>query len=198
MAQDQQTLNRITLFVRPRRCLVASALLAVFLAGCNGRTQSNGVAAPATVSPEVNANMPLQQATSTSTACEVTKPNRSIPPGERPNPDHHGNGQLWTKLWPEGRVIFKPGGEGFILEDGSLSMKWMWWRGVRGKLTIEGRRLDATGPQLRSVIPEGYGDTGFQASGLTFPTEGCWEVTGKVGESSLTFLTLVVRIRESK
>jgi hypothetical protein len=77
-------------------------------------------------------------------------------------------------------------------------MKFLWWRGVRGKLTIQGQRLDAPAPPLRADIPGGYGDTGFQATGLIFPTEGCWEVTGKVGESSLTFVTRVVKVEKSK
>jgi hypothetical protein len=34
---------------------------------------------------------------------------------------------------------------------------------------------------------------GFQASGVYFPTEGCWEVTGKVGTTSLTFVTVVIK-----
>ncbi|MDE3111597.1 MAG: hypothetical protein KGK34_01490 [Chloroflexota bacterium] len=42
-------------------------------------------------------------------------------------------------------------------------------------------------------MPDGYGDTGFQASGVLFPTEGCWEITGAVGNSTLTFVTLVRR-----
>jgi hypothetical protein len=77
-------------------------------------------------------------------------------------------------------------------------MKFPWVRGVRGKLTIQGKRLDAPAPPLRAHIPDGYGDTGFQATGIIFPTEGCWEVTGKVGDSSLTFVTRVVRVEEHK
>ena len=50
-----------------------------------------------------------------------------------------------------------------------------------------GRRLTATD------VPDGYGVTGFQASAVTFPTEGCWEVTGRVGNASLTFVTLVLK-----
>jgi hypothetical protein len=30
-------------------------------------------------------------------------------------------------------------------------------------------------------------------SGLSFPTEGCWEVTGAVGDAELTFVTLVLK-----
>ncbi len=67
-------------------------------------------------------------------------------------------------------------------------MKFWWWRLVKGRLTIEGRRL--------SIIPDGYGEIGFQASGLVFPTPGCWEVTGRIGDKSLTFVTLVEKISE--
>jgi hypothetical protein len=36
------------------------------------------------------------------------------------------------------------------------------------------------------------GAAGFQATGISFPTAGCGEVTGRVGTASLTFVTLVV------
>jgi hypothetical protein len=42
-------------------------------------------------------------------------------------------------------------------------------------------------------VPDGYGATGFQASAVSYPTEGCWEVTGRVGDASLTFVTLVLK-----
>ena len=102
--------------------------------------------------------------------------------------------------WPEGTVVFRPGGAGQILPDGSLSMKFGWTRGkgLRGKLKIHGRRLDAPAPPLGSRIPDGYGDTGFQATALIFPTEGCWEVTGEVGETNLTFVTRVVKVGDPK
>jgi hypothetical protein len=90
-------------------------------------------------------------------------------------------------------VVFEPNGPGFVLEDGSLSMKFPWWRGVRGQLQIVGRRLDADALPLRAGIPAGYGDIGFQATALVFSTEGCWEVTGRVGNETLTFVTRVIR-----
>jgi hypothetical protein len=126
--------------------------------------------------------------------CPVTLPNGSTPPGEEPIPDHHGNGALWTTLWPEGRVLIPPQ---MVQPDGSLAMKWGWWRGVEGQLTVEGRRLDVLlAPPLRAEIAEGYGDTGFQGGGLIFPSEGCWEVTGKAGDAELTFVVLVVKVDE--
>jgi hypothetical protein len=71
-------------------------------------------------------------------------------------------------------------------------MKWWWWR-AGGQLEIEGRRLDAPAPPLGAHVPGGYfGD--FQATGLVFPTEGCWEVTGRVADRSLTFVVRVVKI----
>ena len=126
--------------------------------------------------------------------CPVTTPNGDTPPGEQPSPDHHGNGQLWTGLWPEGKVTFQTGGPGTIYADGSLGMKWWWWRGVDGPLTVVGRRLDAPASSLRADIPQGYGKSGIQAAELIFPTAGCWEVTGKVGEAKLTFVTQIVRV----
>jgi hypothetical protein len=136
----------------------------------------------------------------TSPACPVTKPNGSTPPGEQLGPNPHGNGVLWVVLWPEGgKVVFRPGGPGFVLPDGSLGMKFGWWRGAHGKLTIEGMRLDAPAPPLRAWIPEGYGDIGFQATMIIFPTVGCWEVSGRVGNTkTLKFVTQVIKVVERK
>src|ERR1700730_6808031 len=131
-------------------------------------------------------------------ACLVTKANGNPPPGLQPIALFYGNGALWTVLWPDGTVVFRPGGSGFVLPDGSLSMKFPWWRGVRRKLTIQGRRLDATAPPLRAEIGKGNVDTGFSATAIIFPTEGCWQVTGKVGRASLTFVTRVVKVVKQK
>jgi hypothetical protein len=51
--------------------------------------------------------------------------------------------------------------------------------------------MDAEAPPLRAFLQD-YGLTGFQPSALVFPTEGCWQVTGRVAnKTSLTFVTLV-------
>ena len=125
-------------------------------------------------------------------ACPVTEPNGSLPPGETmAAPEYLGNAELWTVLWPDGRVVFEPGGPGKIRDDGSLEMKFPFWRGegVRGELRIAGRRLDGAAGPLTAEIPEGYGETGFQATGLVFASEGCWEVTASAGDGTLTFVT---------
>lgn len=123
--------------------------------------------------------------------CPVTAPNGRTPSGEFSSPaQHHGNDAVVTVLWPNGVVVIE---SSMVLADGTLAMKWPWWREAPGRLAVEGHRLDAPSPSLRSSIPDGYGDNGFQASGIFFPSEGCWEVTGRVGQESLTFVTWVQR-----
>lgn len=130
--------------------------------------------------------------------CPVTRPDTApTPPGSRLFGwrNSHGNGKLWVGgLWEDGVVAAD---HRFIQEDGSVDMKFGWWRSISGDLTITGRRLDEQAPPLEAHIPSGYGDTGFQATGVTFPTEGCWEVTGKVGTTTLTFVTFVIK-REAR
>lgn len=129
--------------------------------------------------------------------CAVTTPNSVAAGEDNPDPASFGNAQVSVGplgVWPDGTVIFKPGGAGFITRDGSLGMKFGWRRGVSGQLRIEGHRIDAVAPPLRSEVPSGYGDRGFQATYVIFPTPGCWEVTGRVGDANVTFITKVVKI----
>jgi hypothetical protein len=58
------------------------------------------------------------------------------------------------------------------------------------------RGLDGSAGPLRASIPTGHGETGFQSTGLLFAGPGCWEVTGRVGDASLSFVTLVVKVAE--
>jgi len=112
--------------------------------------------------------------------CLVTTTN-GIAGEDQVDPGSFGNPQVSVGpfgLWPNGTVLFQPGGAGFVTRDGSLGMKFGWRRGVSGQLKIDGRRLDAVAPALRSEVPSGYSDRGFQATYVIFPTEGCWEVTG--------------------
>jgi len=102
----------------------------------------------------------------------------------------YGNGSLWVGgLWPHGVVIITPDD---VNPDGRLSMKFGWYRLTSGFLTITGRRLDAPAPPA-SGLASGYGLTGFNASGVNFPTGGCWQVTGRVSRVTLTFVTFVIK-----
>jgi hypothetical protein len=127
--------------------------------------------------------------------CPITLPNGQTPPGESAAQSHHGNGELYTTLWPKGEIEFRPSGPGEIREDGSLAMKFPWWRGegIRGPIEVSGKRLDRPGQGVTVETPAGYGDTGFQASALVFPSEGCWEVRAQSDGAELIFVVKVVR-----
>jgi hypothetical protein len=152
--------------------------LGVALAGCFG---SDG-------SPTEGAAAPHE--------CPVTIPNGSVPPGERVAGNHHGDGKLWLVLPARGELVAVPPGAGSedwvttdVRADGSVGMKFGWTRGpgISGRLEVTGRRLDAPSAPLTAEIQD-YGPTGFQPSTLVFPTEGCWEVTGRAGDAELTFV----------
>jgi hypothetical protein len=89
----------------------------------------------------------------------------------------YGNDALWVGLYTEGA---------------RQSEKFWWVRLGRGKLTITGRRLDAQAPPAVGHVPDGYGETGFQASGIDFPAAGCWEVTGTLAGKELRFVVMVL------
>jgi hypothetical protein len=102
----------------------------------------------------------------------------------------HGNRSLWVgALWPHGVAVIT---HDDVAADGRLWMKFGWYRLTSGFLRITGRRLDAPAPPASGRAP-GYGLTGFNASGVIFPTEGCWRVTGRVGRATLTFVTFVIK-----
>jgi hypothetical protein len=102
-----------------------------------------------------------------------------------------GNADLWVGGLGDGGVIRADAR--LVERDGSIGWKLGWWRVVSGRLVITGRRLDAPAPPLRASVLDGYGSRGFQATGVSFPTEGCWEVTGAVGDAEVTFVTFVLR-----
>jgi hypothetical protein len=109
----------------------------------------------------------------------------------------YGNPRLSTFLWPDGVIVFEPGGSGFVTRDLALGMKFGWNRYVEGKLRVTGHRIDGEAAPLRCEAPNGYGETGFQASYVIFPTPGCWAVSAQVGElgdSKIEFVTRVVKI----
>lgn len=134
----------------------------------------------------------LGRGASTPSPCRVTAPNGDRPPESQGGDGGYGNDALWTNLWMwgEGEVLVPPS---HVLPDGSFGpMKWAWYRYTSGKIEVTGRRLDAPAPPLQDVTPDGYGNRGFQVSGLIFPTEGCWEITGSIGNDQLRFVTLVI------
>jgi hypothetical protein len=135
-------------------------------------------------------------------SCHVTKPNGIVAGLSERHEGSYGNALLSVGpfgLWPDGTVVFKPGGAGFQTKEGGLGMKFGWTRGVRGKINVTGHRIDADAPPLRFETNQtnDADSTGFQASFLIFSTPGCWEVTAQVGDhedSKITFVTRVEKI----
>jgi len=66
-----------------------------------------------------------------------------------------------------------------------------WIRPAGAQLEITGNLLDGSAPPLKVQIPCCYA-TAFQATGMEFPTQGCWEVTAKADGKVLRFVTRVV------
>jgi len=100
-------------------------------------------------------------------------------------------------LRPDGTVVFRPGGAGFLTRDGFLVMKFGWTLGREGKLEVTGHRLDGDAPRLRAALGSAIDPPNFKPSYLIFPTPGCWEVSAQISDitdSKLTFVTRVVKI----
>ncbi len=134
-------------------------------------------------------------------SCPVSLPNLAESPDEYFLPAESGYGNpertIFIGLWPGGKVYFYPGGPGRIAPDGSLGMKFWFYRTVPGEAVFSGRRLDAPAPPMPELVlrgeEDGYGERGFQPAGLIFSSEGCWEVTARIGAEQMTFVTLAAR-----
>jgi hypothetical protein len=62
-------------------------------------------------------------------SCHVTTPNGIVAGSSERNETSYGNALLSVGpfgLWPNGTVVFKPGGAGFQTKDGGLGMKFGW------------------------------------------------------------------------
>ena len=120
-------------------------------------------------------------------ACPVTKPN------DRPLPGLYGNGRLAAPTYYPAITVSRRN----VQRNGWIGEKFPWRAyGVRGELTITGRRLDRRAPALRARVNPGFPVEekvdAFWAVGILFPTPGCWQITGSVGSATLTFVTRVV------
>lgn len=101
---------------------------------------------------------------------------------------------------PRASSFASPGATWFVNESRTL---WAWWWGKTSSgdykvlwvrpgrsLKVTGTRLDGPSAPMTADIPGGYDHT-YQASGLDFPTSGCWQVDATASGQTLRF---VVRI----
>jgi hypothetical protein len=125
-------------------------------------------------------------------SCPITKPDWIKPPEDAAIPDSPVFGYYFANedrsisasaWWIEDQEDYQL----HVTEEG---LKIGWFRPAGAPLEITGQRLDGQAPPLRADIPGVY-PTRFQATGIYFPTEGCWEVNAKAEESELTFVIWV-------
>ena len=163
------------------RATILMSLVTLPLAACGASVTA----------PNSGATAPNSGATAPNSACPVTETIRAEPP---PDPNYsYGPQQGSFDLGPwyinADRTIWA-GWDAVRMKAGPQGNKVLWIRPQGTQLTVSGRRLDSDAPPARAEIPCCY-PTGFQASGLYFPTEGCWEISAKAGRSELTFVTHV-------
>ena len=179
----------MTVFTRS----LAMALLLAGVVACAGApsTQSTS-AAPGVRTPEPTENLGHEQVDAAAAkVCTVTEPSWVKPPEDSavqgsPELGHYyvnEDRSIWASAWWTGRE------EEYlrVSEDG---IKMGWFRPAGSELTITGRRIDAEAPPLEAHAPCCY-PTRFQATGLSFPAEGCWEVTARAAASELSFVVWV-------
>ncbi len=128
------------------------------------------------------------------TSCPVTLPNANRPPGQPRSVAWYGNGRLWAGLRPDGMFTVP---QDRVDPDGSIGNKLLWvttpaW----DPPTLSGERLDAPAPPLRVLRMNqgsfaGADEPSFM-SPVSFPTAGCWRLTARVADVSLTYVVEVM------
>jgi hypothetical protein len=124
-------------------------------------------------------------------ACSITEPVLTKPPEDSAVSGSPEDGyyyvnkdrSIWASAWWTDQ-------EETYLRAGQEGVKVGWFRPEGADLEITGQRIDAEAAPLEAHIPCCY-PTRFQATGLYFSTEGCWEITAKAAESELTFVVWV-------
>jgi hypothetical protein len=165
-------------------------LLSLFALICAGFT---GCAAIDTMDSSTSSPKPddSQAEAASANACPVTEPLWVKPPDDSAVQGSPGYGyyyvnedrSIWASAWWTGEGEYR-------LRVSEEGIKVGWFRPAGATLEITGRRIDAQAPPLDAHIPGGY-PTRFQATGLVFHTDGCWEVAARAAESELSFVVWV-------
>jgi hypothetical protein len=124
-------------------------------------------------------------------ACRLTEPVWAKPPDDAAVQGSPGFGyyfvnedrSIWASAWWVGQKVNQ-------LRASQDGFKVGWFRPAGASLEISGQRLDGPAPALEAHVPCCY-PTRFQATGLIFPTEGCWTVTAKAAARELSLVVWV-------
>lgn len=136
--------------------------------------------------PPGNADCPV-------TVADGTRPMAAVDPFEAEAAIYHENG-LWVELpvdgilelTPDDAITFAP-----LTGWRSTSVQWLRDDGVDGFVVVSGKLLDASSdltPQTPLSPQRQYVKVGPVKTGLAFPSTGCWEVTGSVGDHEITWI----------
>ena len=90
---------------------------------------------------------------------------------------------IWASAWWNAQ-------EEYPLSARKEGFKMGWFRPAGADLNIEGQRIDQSAAPLTAEIPCCY-PTQFQATGIIFPSAGCWEITAKAEDQVLSFIVWV-------
>lgn len=164
--------------------LVLFLSLGVLLTSCTVSTPVH------TSPPPITPGAPSNRSTSTS-ICPLTEPVWARPPEDsavQSAPEYefyfvNADRSIWASAW----WTRQPGAPLRVSADG---IKVGWFRPAGATLEITGQRIDAWAPPLEAHVPCCY-PTRFQATGLYFPTEGCWKVIARAADSELVFVVRV-------
>jgi hypothetical protein len=168
------------------RFFILYLLLSMVLTGCAGFDITGPDTSALTPAPSTS---PAE--TTSVSACPVSEPVWAKPPDDPAVQGSPGYGyyfvnqdrSMWASAW-------WTEDEAYRLRVSEEGVKVGWFRPAGALLEITGRRLDVQAPPLEAHVPCCY-PTRFQATGLTFPTEGCWEVTARAAGSQLSFVVRV-------
>ena len=123
--------------------------------------------------------------------CPVTAPVLATPPDDPAVSGPPAEGAYFVN---QDRSIWASAGwadpaDEFV-KAGEEGVKVGWFRPAGATLEIVGRRIDAAAGPLEAQVPCCY-PTQFQATGLYFPTAGCWEITAAAADRELTFVVSI-------
>lgn len=195
-----------------KRSIFFVLILMLTLAGCTSKAESAPVktqedyrmSTDVPSSSDLTATAEADIAASVPPAdCPVTLP--SEPTFKAPEPYFadapwpaifwYGTEHLWTALPATGVW------EDLPHDEHGYGQKVMWWSSLyvlkdelEPALVVSAKRLDGKAPPFEfegatNASAKDIGDA--MLTGVAFPTEGCWEVTGKYKKSGLTFVVWI-------
>lgn len=166
------------------RSLVIFLSLGVLLSSCTANVPLPvGVSSITPSAPPATVNSP--------NVCPLTEPLWAKPPEDPAVQGSPGYGSYFVNddrsIWASASWTRLPDSPLRVSADG---IKVGWFRPAGAPLEITGQRTDIQAPPLEAHVPCCY-PTRFQATGLYFPTEGCWKVTARAADRELVFVVWV-------